>query len=254
MLVSCLWKYGVSNLSHFDEVIFSTRTQQRDFIERGLRAHSMVISNGVDLMEYKPIDGRLVNLDIEVSNRYALPTGQRVLFNGRLALDKRIDLLIHTMPHIWSNRQAHLLIAGRGDDRPRLEALVRQLQVEHCVHFLGFVPDADLPAIYRLSDLFAIASTCEVQSIPALKALASGLPIVAVDAGALPELVRDGVNGYLVPPDNPQALENAMLRALDGPADKFRQASLAIGQEHGEQVTFDVIEELYIRMVGGHSI
>jgi glycosyltransferase involved in cell wall biosynthesis len=244
------WKYGVFNLNHFDQVIFSTLTQRQEFIDHGLCAPSMVISNGVDLGEYTPADGRQVDRDAEVARRYALPSGPRVLFNGRLARDKKIDVLIQAMPRLWSERQAHLLLAGRGDDQPRLEALSRKLHVEHCVHFLGFVPDADLPAIFRLSDLFAIASICEVQSIPALKALASALPIVAVNAGALPELVHDGQNGYLTPPDDPQALAEAALRALDGPVERFRLASLDISQAHGEYATFDALERLYKRMVG----
>lgn len=250
-LVRILWKYGVFNLSHFDQVIFSTLTQRKEFIDHGLRAPSMVVSNGVDLAEYTPADGRQAEQDAEIAQRYAIPSGPRVLFNGRLALDKKIDVLIRAMPSLWSERGTHLLIAGRGDDQPRLEALARQMHLEHCVHFLGYVPNADLPAIFRLSDLFAIASTCEVQSIPALKALASGLPIVAVDAGALPELVQDGINGYLTPPDDPQALAEAALHALDGPADRFRQASLDISHAHGEAATFDALEQLYQRLVEG---
>jgi 1,2-diacylglycerol 3-alpha-glucosyltransferase len=252
-LVRFLWKYGVFNLNHFDRVIFSTLTQLQEFVDHGLSAPSMVVSNGVDLAEYRPAGGRQAGMDAEVAQRYALPMGPRVLFNGRLALDKKIDVLIRAMPRLWSERRAHLLLAGRGDDQPRLQALVRQYKVEHCVHFLSFVPDADLPAIFRLSDLFAIASICEVQSIPALKALASGLPIVAVNAGSLPELVHDGKNGYLVQPDDPQAFAESALRALDGPAEPFRQASLVISREHSEQVTFDMIEELYQQLVSRYK-
>jgi glycosyltransferase involved in cell wall biosynthesis len=68
------------------------------------------------------------------------------------------------------------------------------------VRFLGFVPDDDLPGLYRLADVFAIASPAELQSLVTMAAMASGLPVVAVDAGALAELVHAGENGFLARP------------------------------------------------------
>jgi glycosyltransferase involved in cell wall biosynthesis len=70
------------------------------------------------------------------------------------------------------------------------------------VLFTGFVADDDLPGLYRLADVFAIASQAELQSLVTMAALASGLPVVAVDAGALAELVHPGENGFLARPGN----------------------------------------------------
>ncbi len=125
------------------------------------------------------------------------------------------------------------------------------LGLEDNVHLLGYVPEADLPAIYRSSDLFAIASVCEVQSIPALQALATGLPIVAVDAAALPELVRTGENGFLVPPDDPLALGDALLKVVGDPGycTALGQASLALVNGHAEETMFRTYEKLYQNLV-----
>jgi glycosyltransferase involved in cell wall biosynthesis len=68
------------------------------------------------------------------------------------------------------------------------------------VLFTGFVADDDLPGLYRLADVFAIASQAELQSLVTMAAMASGLPVVAVDAGALAELVHAGENGFLARP------------------------------------------------------
>ncbi len=68
------------------------------------------------------------------------------------------------------------------------------------VRFLGFIPGTDLPGLYRLADLFAIASEAELQSLVTMEAMASGLPVVAVNAGALGELVHPGENGFLARP------------------------------------------------------
>jgi glycosyltransferase involved in cell wall biosynthesis len=109
------------------------------------------------------------------------------------------------------------------------------------------VPEEDLPALYRHSDIFAIASDVEVQSIPTLQAAASGLPIVAAEAAALPELVQNNTNGHLVPPDDTTALATAIRSILDDPklAKRLGQASLEIGRQHAEKKTFDAYEELY---------
>jgi glycosyltransferase involved in cell wall biosynthesis len=151
------------------------------------------------------------------------------------------------MPRVWAEQQGHLLLVGRGDDRERLGELTEDLELQHCVHFLGFVPEEDLPALYRVVDLFAIASTCEVQSLPTLQALVTGVPVVAADALALPELVHDGQNGYLVPPGDPDAMAEAMLRLLRDPAlaAQMGREGLAIGLAHAEEQTFEAYEQLY---------
>ena len=127
------------------------------------------------------------------------------------------------------------------------QELVKSLDLGDYVHFLGFVPEDDLPALYRHSDIFAIASDVEVQSIPTLQAAATGLPIMAADAAALPELVQDSMNGHLVRPDDPTALAAAIGNILDDPelAERLGQESLEVGRRHAEKETFDAYENLY---------
>ena len=113
--------------------------------------------------------------------------------------------------------------------------------------FLGYVPESDLPGLYRAADIFAIASDVEVQSIPTLQAAASGLPIVAASAAALPELVHDNRNGYLVPVADTAAFAAALDRILENPAlaEQFGQVSLQLGRQHSEERTFQAYEEIY---------
>jgi 1,2-diacylglycerol 3-alpha-glucosyltransferase len=237
------WDYTMRMMNGFDHVIFPTRTQQQAFIEEGLGKPSTVISNGLDVSTYSP--GDRPERDIEV--RYALPPGPRVLFVGRLARDKKIDILIRAMARRGRTRQGHLILAGRGDARQQLEDLAENLDVQDRVHFLGYVPEEDLPGLYRQCNIFAIASDVEVQSIPTMQAAATGLPIVAANAAALPELVEDNRNGYLVPPDDPAAFAVAIQKILDHPqiAARFGQASLEIGRRHAEEHTFYAYERLF---------
>lgn len=250
-LEALLWKYAVWNFNHYDQAIFSTPTQQQAFIEHGLKVPSRAISNGVDTRRYHPLNGH----QEDVERRYRLPPRPRVLFVGRLMKDKKIDVLIQAMAHVCREQEAHLLVVGRGDDRPRLEGLIAELKLQRNVHLLGFVPEADLPALYRASDLFAIASVTEVQSIPALQAAATGLPIVAADAAALPEIVKDELNGCLAPPDDPAALGQAILHVIKNPerSRAFSAASLQLSQVHAERRTFQAFEEMYRHLAGQSS-
>jgi 1,2-diacylglycerol 3-alpha-glucosyltransferase len=227
----------------FDHVVFPTKTQESAFIEEGLRKPSTVISNGLDIRRYSPTSQD----EEDVEARYELPSGPRILAVGRLAKDKKLDTLIRAMRKVTKDHQAHLLLVGRGDDRERLQEMAQDMDLEGHVHFLGFVPEEDLPALYRHSDIFTIASDVEVQSIPTLQAAATGLPIVAADAAALPELVENNKNGFLVAPGDPDAFAAAFREILDDPerAEAFGQASLEIGRRHAEQATFNAYEELY---------
>ena len=237
-----VWEYAIRLLNQFDHAVFPSKTQAAAFLNRGLAVPSTVVSNGVDLDRYRP--GRVgVNA---IETRYGLPQDRRILFVSRLAKDKRVDVLIRSMLHIRQT-DVHLVLVGTGDDEPRLKEMTEDLGLTHQVHFLGYVPEEDLPSIYRASDLFAIASECEVQSIPTLQAAATALPIIAVDAAALPELVTDGVNGFLVPPDDPKAIATAALRIFSDPdrAAALSRGSLEAIRTHGETATFDAHELLY---------
>lgn len=245
---SLVWSLSIWGFNQADNVIFATQSHRDLFLEQGLEAPTTLISNGIDTGRYCPVG----EPEEDVESRYPLPPRPRILFVSRLAKDKEIDVLIEAMPQICASRPAHLLLVGRGDERPRLEQRALELGVQEHVHFLGFVPEEDMPALYRACDLFAIASVYEVQSLPTLQAVATGLPVVAANAVALPELVHNGVNGFLVPPADPEALATAVLRIL-GDADLARrmgQAGLAIAAEHDETRTFDLLEALYAEMIG----
>jgi glycosyltransferase involved in cell wall biosynthesis len=242
-----MWNYYIGNLNKYEHVVFCTRTHQRDFLEHGLHPPTTVISNGVNIQRYRP--EKEAGEDIE--SRYHLPSKPRILSVGRLMKDKRLDLLIQAMRIVCDEREAHLLVVGRGSERPHLRTLIQQLNLEPYIHLLGYVPEGDLPALYRTCNLFAIPSLVEVQSLPALQASVTGLPIVAANSAALPELVRDGENGYLVDPLNARELGDAILRIISHPdvAKQMGQISLEIGRAHDEQLTFQAYEEFYRGLV-----
>jgi glycosyltransferase involved in cell wall biosynthesis len=201
-----LWKIAIGNLNHFEHVIFCTHTHERDFLAHGLRPPTTVISNGVNIQRYRPEK----ELGEDIETRYHLPPTPRILSVGRLMKDKKLDIVIQAMRFVCDKQEAHLLVVGRGSERPRLKALIQRLKLEPYIHLLGYVPEQDLPGLYRACDLFAIPSLVEVQSLPALQAAVTGLPIVAANSAALPELVRHGENGLLVYPLTAPEMGNAI--------------------------------------------
>ena len=110
---------------------------------------------------------------------------------------------------------AHLLLVGRGEQRRRLQALVRTLDIEDTVHFLGFRRDVD--RILSGSDLLVLPSRWEGFGLVLLEAMNQGLPVVGTRRGAIPEVVRDGETGLLVPPGDPDSLATALSRLLGNP-------------------------------------
>lgn len=242
-----LWKLAVGNLNHFEHVVFCTRTHERDFVAHSLRPPTTVISNGVNIQRYCP--EKQPGEDIEL--RYHLPAGKRILSVGRLMKDKKLDLLVQAMKTVCAENEAHLLVVGRGSEHPRLKSLIQQLELEPYIHLLGYVPEQDLPALYRACDLFAIPSLVEVQSLPAIQAAVTALPIVAANSAALPELVRHGENGLLVHPLTAEGLGAAIQYVLSHPdeAHKMGQVSLEIGLAHDERLTFQAYEDFYRNLV-----
>ena len=153
------------------------------------------MSNGVDLDVYSPGAA-----DESLRRRYALPAGRPLILSvGRLSPEKRADVLIEALA-AQDVADTVLALAGSGPDEGRLRELAARRGVAERVRFLGFIPGTDLPGLYRLADVFAIASEAELQSLVTMEAMASGLPVVAVNAGALGELVHAGENGFLARP------------------------------------------------------
>jgi phosphatidylinositol alpha-1,6-mannosyltransferase len=113
-------------------------------------------------------------------------------------------------------------VAGEGDGRRDLEQLADNLGLSGRVRFLGGVPDADLPALYNLADVYVGASrrtplSVEGFGIALAEAASSGRPVVAGNAGGIPEAVKDGETGLLVDPERPEAVAEAVRRLLRDP-------------------------------------
>ncbi len=181
---------------------------------------AVVIPHGVDFIE--PNEGQVA----AIRARYALPEGAPVLLTvNQLHPRKRIDLFIRALAAVRASFPTAVgLIVGRGVDEARLRAEAAHLGVTDAVRFAGFVPDADLPAVYRAASVYLHTGRDETFGLSVLEAAWSGIPVVSVDEGGPHDILGGGAYGWLVPADA-DAIAHAVRGILhDPPAAKDRTA------------------------------
>lgn len=236
---SFAWHDAASVLRKADEVTTPTR-RSAEYLEKktGLRGvHA--ISCGLRASDYRP--------------KFGPRDRNRIVFVGRVTSEKRIDVLIRALALLPKELDATLEIIGQGDLVGELRQLAESLGVGDRVTLTGYVTDEQLRATLTNASLFAIASEAELQSIATLEAMASGLPIVAARAMALPHLVHDGENGWLFPAGDAHAAADRIQRVLElAPADyeRMQRRSIAYVGPHDIDTTLATFEALY----RGHDV
>lgn len=143
---------------------------------------------------------------------------KRILAVGTLKAVKDFPLLLQAFARLCKTENARLLILGEGEERQRLEALIKELGLEQAVSLPGFI--ADTAAAYAHADLFVLSSTNEGLPTVIIEALEHGVPVVSTDCPSGPrEILAGGQYGTLVPVADTEALASAMRQALAGQHD-----------------------------------
>jgi glycosyltransferase involved in cell wall biosynthesis len=141
------------------------------------------------------------------------PTDGPVVALGRLMAEKGFDVLIEAVALMDAARRPEVVIVGDGPDRALLEALALRRGVN--VELAGAVPPGEIGEWYRQARLVCVPSRREGFGMVVAEALAAGRPVVASAVGAAPAFIVDGVNGFLEPPDDAEALSTALTAALE---------------------------------------
>jgi len=242
-----LRKIGMKIYGHFlvrfvntycDLMTTPTETMKKDILSWGVKIPIQVVSNGINLKFFRP--GKLNDKFIEKYQLKGLLDKPIVLYSGRIDKDKNLNTLIQAIPLVLKEIDCYFIFLGKGDIRPILEEKIKSLKLEQRVKFMGPVLPGDtaLPEFYQASSIFAIPSTIEAQSLVTMEASASGLPIVAANSGALPELVKDQENGFLVSPFKPEEYAKSIVKILHDPnlRDKMSRKSLEIIKHYDQKL------------------
>jgi 1,2-diacylglycerol 3-alpha-glucosyltransferase len=243
---SILWIYAGWLMKQFQSVIAPSQTTS-SLLTSITGIESIAISNGIDLQTFHP---PLASDDgTATRHRWNLPLGVPLLLHvGRLDAEKHVDRILKACLPTFQSTNAHLFIVGDGCEKNNLVRLSQELGIEQRVHFAGFVsPQDGLPEIYRTATLFVTASEVETQGIVLLEAAASGLPIVAVNATCISELVHDRMNGFLAEPQDSSTLSHAFTLLINNPrmARTMGRESHIIAERHAIHHTWQLHEGIY---------
>lgn len=239
MVVRWLW-WDANHIYSRAEAMTSPTRRAADLVEAHTKIRGVLaISCGLDSSNYTP--------------NFAPRTENLIMFVGRVTTEKQIDKLVRAFALLDPSLNAKLEIVGGGELEGELKHLAESLGVIDRVQFDSYVSTEFLRSALTRATVFAMPSIAELQSIATMEALASGLPVVAANAMALPHLVHDGKNGYLFEPGDVEEFAARLTDVLTLPEDKlqeFKRESMKIVEAHDINRTITTFEELY----RGHKV
>ena len=230
-----MWKDTGAVLSKFDHVTTPTR-RAAELLENAAGIENVLsISCGIDATKF-------------ANNTKTTNKPFRVLFLGRLDWEKHVHNLLRAMAKLPKEIDFQIEIAGDGSQRKYLEDLASELKIRDRVKFLGHISEEELPLAYERATVFAMPSIAELQSIATMEAMASGRPVIAANAMALPHLVHSGDNGYLFEADDVDDFAACLLKVATADQkelDRLSENSIHLIQSHDIKRTLAIFEGLY---------
>ncbi|KXH81999.1 N-acetyl-alpha-D-glucosaminyl L-malate synthase BshA [Sporosarcina sp. HYO08] len=237
-------RYGIQKSTRTTAVSASLREETLTTIKPDREI--LTIYNFIDEEKYRPVDPG--NLKGELG----IQADEKVLIHiSNFRSVKRIQDIIESFSKIVAVMKAKLLLVGEGPKKEEMLELVQNLQLEKDVIFTG--KRDDLPELLSMSDLMFLLSEKEAFGLVLLEGLACGVPAIATNIGGIPEVIEDGVNGYLVPlGDTSLAAERAVfLLSNEELYERFRKNALGtLNEKFHSSVIVEQYEQLYYEVAG----
>lgn len=218
------------NLRAADEILSTSEAMARRTNELVPHERILVTPFGIDTERFQP---RANDAATKGRNEIVVGTVKT------LASTYGIDILLQAFARLRSTlsldrpevaSRLRLTIFGGGPDRADLEDLATELGIDAVTTFPGKIPHESVPSALHQIDVFVAASRRESFGVAILEASACGIPVIVSDVGGLPEVVRDGITGFVVPRESPEAVAEALGRLVVDPALRARMGSA--GREH----------------------
>lgn len=195
---------GYANLA--DHVFAPSESVMFMMKERGVKSPIDVVPTGIYTGEFVQGDPK------RIREKLNIPADAFVVGHvGRLAPEKNLEFVTHAVGRFLKDEpKAHFLIGGTGPSEGSIREIMAQEGVADRLHLAGMLKGKDLVSAYRAMDVFVFASQSETQGLVVTEAMASSVPVVAVDAPGVREVVRDQINGRLLIHENIEDLVSAL--------------------------------------------
>jgi glycosyltransferase involved in cell wall biosynthesis len=227
-----LWSYMKWFHRPFQKLFVPSLVTKNQLEDKGF-SDIEIWTHGVDCELFNPYYNKnIVREKYQVSKKFMLT------YVGRLAPEKNVDLLVdmaNSLPKEW-NEQIQWVIVGDGPSRSKMEDVAPSNMT-----FTGFLKGEELAEVYAASDLFIFPSSSETFGNVVLEALASGTPVVGVNAGGVRNIVQEGITGYLCEPGQPAEMMNTIQQLLEN--DGVRNRMGLEGRKYALSQKWDVIFE-----------
>lgn len=229
---------------------FDLTTAPSNVIAKELDKHNIapvkVMPNGVDIKKFCPDKNKsaLIKKELGYEEKTKL-----VLVAGRISPEKNVQTIVKAARKvIEENDKVRFLITGEGPSVKNVMAEIKKQGLEKNIRMMGFLPEEKIKSFYQAADIFATASTFETQGLAALEALACSTPVVAANAMALPEMIKEGYNGYLFEEyDYLQCAEKILklIESKESEKKKFEKNARKTAQRYSLEKVSKLWEELY---------
>jgi len=249
LLNRALWQLAAHFHKPCQAIIAPTKYVAKDLHSRWSNSRIETIPGGISVAKFAQTDSR-----VKLRRQYHIRDDEQVLlWVGRLSYEKNLDVLVEACAlALETNQRIKLVMVGDGPARRSLEYMIKALELSDRVVITGLVSYQTLmdENLYALADLFVTASTYDTQGLSIIEAMAAGLPVIAPNVKAMPELVKG--NGLLVKPFSSKAMASAINRLLGNHKlyQRYVKKAREKAQLYSVEKSVDLLEKLYEELLG----
>lgn len=244
------WKYTVKYYNFCDLVISPSKSLANELVDHGLHKPIKVIANAINTDFFKPASPETKK---RLKNKFGIADFS-LIYMGRLSYEKNIDQALRAFSlAAKKNPRLNFMVVGDGPEKINLENFTSDLGIRSKVIFTGFLRDGELLETLQASDIFITASKSENMPLSVLEAMAAGLPIVAVAEKGMPEIVKNGINGFLAEADDYRTMSKNILQMCSDKKlrKKFSSASRVLAAGHSPENIGGLLEKTYQEVLSG---
>jgi 1,2-diacylglycerol 3-alpha-glucosyltransferase len=232
------WGYTRAFYNKVDMVIAPSMAMRAELIGHKITKPITAVSNGIDTAKFRPKKRNSKNI--------------KILHVGRISYEKNIQVILEAFGQaLKKDKTLQFTIAGGGPDLEKLKELSKKQGLSASVEFTGPIPHEKIDKIYSDHDIFLTASTIETEGLVILEAMATGMPVIGVDALAIPEIIKQGYNGYVAKPYNSKEISRYLLK-LSGSGElreRFGAKSVEISKDYDLNKSIYKIENIYMDLL-----